>query len=70
MNVVKINLMGTWMAQSAKRQILAQVKIWQSVDSGPTSGSGFHADSSEPGTCFGFCVSLSLCPSPDRKSVV
>ena len=24
----------------------------------------FCADSSEPGTCFGFCVSLSLCPSP------
>ena len=22
------------------------------------------ADSSEPGACFGFCVSLSLCPSP------
>ena len=22
------------------------------------------ADSSGPGTCFGFCVSLSLCPSP------
>ena len=22
------------------------------------------ADRSEPGTCFGFCVSLSLCPSP------
>ena len=25
---------------------------------------GLCADSSEPGTCFGFCVSLSLCPSP------
>ena len=24
---------------------------------------GLCADSSEPGTCFGFCVSLSLCPS-------
>ena len=24
------------------------------------------ADSSEPGACFGFCVSLSLCPSPIR----
>ena len=22
------------------------------------------ADGSEPGACFGFCVSLSLCPSP------
>ena len=25
---------------------------------------GLHAASSEPGTCFGVCVSLSLCPSP------
>ena len=25
---------------------------------------GLCADSSEPGTCFGFYVSLSLCPSP------
>ena len=25
---------------------------------------GLWADSSEPGACFGFCVSLSLCPSP------
>ena len=27
---------------------------------------GLCADSSEPGPCFGFCVSLSLCPSPAR----
>ena len=25
---------------------------------------GLCADSSQPGACFGFCVSLSLCPSP------
>ena len=25
---------------------------------------GLCADSSEPGACFGFCVSLSFCPSP------
>ena len=25
---------------------------------------GLWADGSEPGTCFRFCVSLSLCPSP------
>ena len=25
---------------------------------------GLCADSSEPGACFGFCVSLSLCSSP------
>ena len=27
---------------------------------------GLCADSSEPGACFGFCVSLSLFPSPAR----
>ena len=27
---------------------------------------GLCADSSEPGACFGFCVSLSLDPSPAR----
>ena len=27
---------------------------------------GLCADSSEPGACFGFCVSVSLCPSPIR----
>ena len=25
---------------------------------------GLCADRSEPGACFGFCVSLALCPSP------
>ena len=25
---------------------------------------GLSADSSEPGACFGFCLSLSLCPTP------
>ena len=25
---------------------------------------GFCADALEPGACFGFCVSLPLCPSP------
>ena len=28
------------------------------------------ANSSEPGACFGFCVSLSLCPSPNRALCV
>ena len=28
-----------------------------------------RADSSEPGGGFGFCVSLSLCPSPDVHSL-
>ena len=30
---------------------------------------GLCADSSEPGACFRFCVSLSLCPSPCSCSV-
>ena len=53
--------MGAWMAQSVKCLTSAQVMI---------SGHEFEpriglcADSSEPGACFTFCVSLSLCPSP------
>ena len=31
---------------------------------------GLCADSSEPGACFGFCVSLSLCPSPAHAHVL
>ena len=55
---------GTWVAQSVKRPT-------------PDLSSGHDltvrefepcirlcADSSESGACFGFCVSLSLCPSP------
>ena len=30
---------------------------------------GLCADKSEAGACFRFCISLSLCPWPDRKSV-
>ena len=65
------------MAQSVERPTLAQVTISRSVSSSPGSGSvltaqsrefeprvGLCADSSEPGARFGFCVSLSLCPSP------
>ena len=51
------------MAQSVKPPTLAQVMISRSVSSSPVSGC---ADSSEPGACFGFCVSLSLCLSPAR----
>ncbi|EFC50898.1 hypothetical protein NEISUBOT_05679, partial [Neisseria subflava NJ9703] len=41
---------------------LAQVMILQFVVSSPMSG--FVADSSEPGACFRFCVSLSLSAPP------
>ena len=50
------------MAQSIKCPTSTQVMISRFVGSSPASGSG--ADSSEPGACFGFYVSLSLCPSP------
>ena len=30
---------------------------------------GLWADGSEPGACFGFCVSLSLCPLPRSRPV-
>ena len=39
----------------------AQAMILWFLSSGPTSDS---ADSSEPGACFRFCVSLSLCAPP------
>ena len=54
-------LRGAWVVQSVKRPTLAQVMILRFVSSSPVLGS---ADSSEPGACFGFRVSLSLCPSP------
>ena len=51
---------GAWVVQSVKRSTLAQVTISRFVSSSPELGS----DSSEPGARFGFCVSLSLRPSP------
>ena len=48
---------GTWVAQSVKRPTSAQVP-------GFKPRIGLRADTSEPGACFTFCVSLSLCPSP------
>ena len=53
---------GTCVAQSVKCLTLAQVTIsrfWLS----------FCADSSEPGRCFRFCASLSLCPFPHSHLV-
>ena len=52
---------GAWVAQSVGRPTSARVTISRSVSSSPASGSGLTA---QPGACFGFCVSLSLCPSP------
>ena len=53
---------GAWVAQSVERLTSAQVMISRSVGSSPASGSVLTAQSLEP--AFGFCVSLSLCPSP------
>ena len=57
---------GAWVVHSVKRPTSAQVMISQLVSLSPfirlcTGGS-------EPGACFGFCVSLSLpfCPFPAR----
>ena len=47
---------GGWMAQSVKCLSSTQVMISQFMGSSPVH--------SEPGACFRFCVSLSLCPSP------
>ena len=52
---------GAWVAQLVERPASAQVMISQFVGSSPVSGSVLTA---QPGACFGFCVSLSLCPSP------
>ena len=52
---------GTWAAQSVKQPASAQVMI-SVLEFKPRVG--LCADSSEPRACFGFCVSLSLCPSP------
>ena len=51
--------MGTWVAQSVKLVTSAQVMISQFE-----TLIGLCADSLESGDCFGFCVSLSLCPTP------
>ena len=55
------DLWGTWVAQSVKRPTLAQVMMSWFVSSRPALGSMLTA---QPGACLGFCVSLSLCPSP------
>ena len=54
---------GTWVARLVERPTSAQVMISQFVGSSPASGSVLTA-CSEPGACFRFSVSFSLCPSP------
>ena len=54
--------MGHLGGSVVKRLTLAQVMISQFCEFKPRVG--LCADSLEPGACFGFCVSLSLCPSP------
>ena len=51
------------MAQSVKCLNLAQVMISQFMSLSSTSGFVL-ADSSKPGACFGFCVSLSVSAPP------
>ena len=68
-----VNLCNSWgisVAQSVKRQMTsAPVMISWLVRSNPTSGR-LYADSSAPGTCFRFCVSISLSqPLPCLYSV-
>ena len=48
-----------WVAQTVERLTSDQVMISRFLSSSPVLGSVF-ADSSEPGACFTFCVSLSL----------
>ena len=53
------NIWGTWVAQWVKHLASAQVTVC-----GFKPHVGLCADSPDPGAYFGFCVSLSLCPSP------
>ena len=57
----KTAALGTWVAQLVKRLTSAQVMFARSVSWSPASGSVLTA---QPGACFRFCVSLSLCPFP------
>ena len=52
---------GAWVAQLVELLTSAQVMVSHFMSSSPVLGSVL-TNSSEPGTCFGFCLSLS--PSP------
>ena len=49
---------GVWVAQSVKQLTLTQVMVLRFVRSSPV----LCGDNSEPGACFGFCVSHFLFP--------
>ena len=58
---------GTWLAQWVKRPTSAQVFCGSGHNLMVREFEphvGLCADSWEPGACFRFCVSLSLCPTP------
>ena len=55
---------GTWAAQSIKRLTLGFGSGHDLAVCEFEPHVGLCADSSEPGACFGFRASLSLCPSP------
>ena len=55
---------GTWVAQLVKHLTLGFSSGHDFVVREFEPGIGLCADSSEPGACFGFCVSLSLYPFP------
>ena len=54
--------LGAWGAQSVNHPTLAPGHDLKACEFEPCVG--LCADSSDPGACLGFCVSLSLCPSP------
>ena len=60
-NVRNMSARGAWVAQSVERLTLGSGH--DLAVSEFESRVGVCADSSEPGACFRFCVSLSLCPS-------
>ena len=55
---------GAWGAQSVKRPDFSSGRDLTVREFEPCVR--LCADSSEPRACLGFCVSLSLCPSPAR----
>ena len=57
---------GTWVAQLVTRLILGFGSGHDLTVCEFEPHTGLRADSSEPGACFRFCVSLALCPSPAR----
>ena len=58
---LKGHFRGTWVAQSIESDLGSGHDL--AVHEFKPSN-GLCADSSEPGACFRFCVSLSFCPSP------